>query len=358
MNYQSEENFGPDYVDSAESSSSCAIPNVGSNTNGSVSVAGDEGVDSTCFFEDSGEALNETVGISDSEFLDVNRDVSRNEMLRVADGFQDARDVPGAEIPKMRVCVFGGLCVYLGEEQLPDGVWSKSKSKLMFAHLVTRFGREVSREVLMSCLWPDMDRKRALDNFYVTWAALRKTLKRGGSASYVIGHDSLYKIDSNLVESDIQDFDRITKEVLFKKCDRNRLDEMIVQLDTLYCGDILAGAQCDSYLERLRRRYKATFVDVLLLAADSMLKRGNTAGALWYSRRAFEVDSRREDVYQMLMISQGCSGQRSAAMETFFICKEYLDDELGISLSRKTLDIYDHLLNDDWPESLGGNSLV
>jgi DNA-binding SARP family transcriptional activator len=58
------------------------------------------------------------------------------------------------------------------------------------------------------------------------------------------------------------------------------------------------------------------------------------------------LDSTREDVYRELMDVQLDAGQRTSAMQTYFSCKRYLSDELGILPSRKTTALYQDLLMD------------
>ncbi len=255
----------------------------------------------------------------------------------------------GSKDVRMKVFLFGGLRVYIDGEPIPDSAWRKSKAKLLFAHLVTRFGREVGRDVLLTSLWPGMDHKHALDNFYVTWSIVRRAVGSGdGEISFVRGNRTLYSIDPTLVASDVHEFDLLARQALFGKLSKEELVRVFVRMDQLYTGDILAGLKCDSHLTMLRERYKDTYVDALISGAKALLEQGNAPGALWFARRAFCMNSTREDVYQTLMHTQALAGQRTAAMETFFLCKDYLDSELGVSVSRKTIDIYERLLSEDF----------
>ncbi len=257
-------------------------------------------------------------------------------------------EVLPTDFPKMKVYLFGGLRVYIDGQKVPDSKWSQRKAKLLFAHLVTRFGREVGRNKLIESLWPDMDAIRAVDNFYVIWSAVKRALKnKNGDCPYVISNGSLYRIDPILVESDVQEFDYLARYILFHKISEKEMSDIFVRMDQIYSGDMLTGTECDAYMERVRERYRHTYIDALLAASEIMLESGNNGGALWFSRKAFSLETQREDVYQILMKSQGMSGQRTAAMETFFLCKRYLDEQLGATLSKKTIELYEKILNDE-----------
>jgi len=257
----------------------------------------------------------------------------------------------GARTPKMRVKLFGGLNVIVAGEVIPDEAWKKNKSKLFFAHVVTNYGKAVNRERIIECLWPDLDHSRAVDNVYVTWCQVRRTLERAGSSSdYVSASNCMYRINTDLVESDVYEFDVLTRKMLFNNLNDKSLAQHIARMEQIYAGDLLSGTTCDPYLARMRRRYRDTYIDVLTFASQRALVHGDNAGALWFARKALNMENRREDVYQTLMRAQAAAGQRIPAMETFFMCKSYLDEELGVPLSRRTIELYERLLNDEEQE--------
>ena len=262
---------------------------------------------------------------------------------------KDVEASPGPHpTPKMKVYLFGGLRVYIGSEKIADEKWSKAKAKVLFGHLVTRFGREVGREILCDAMWPGFDEYRATDNLYVLWSSLKRTIANEyGECPYIVCNRSLYKIDPALVDSDVRQFDELTRKVLFGKPTARSMRRIFVKLDQLYAGDLLAGVKCDDYLSGLRDRYRDTYVDSLIAASSTYVDSRDFGEALWFARKAMSIDSKREDVYRALMIAQGLSGQRVSAMQTFFKCKEYLDSELGLPLSKKTIDIYQKLIKDD-----------
>ncbi len=168
-----------------------------------------------------------------------------------------------------------------------------------------------------------------------------------GEAPYVVSRGELYKIESSLVWSDVAEFDELTRKILFDSPGIASTERYFVRIDQLYAGDLLAGIKCDPYLIRMRHSFRATYLDSLIMASKRMLDGDNVPAALWFARKALEMETGREDVYQTLMLAQQRAGQRTSAMETFFVCKQYLDNVLGIPLSKKTVRIYESLLADD-----------
>ena len=63
--------------------------------------------------------------------------------------------------------------------------------------------------------------------------------------------------------------------------------------------------------------------------------------------KGMEVDSKREDTYFALMKAQIAAGQRCGAIRTYFECRKFLSDELGLDPSRETKGLYDQLISID-----------
>ena len=61
--------------------------------------------------------------------------------------------------------------------------------------------------------------------------------------------------------------------------------------------------------------------------------------AIW-ARMSATYTSSREDVYVALMRAQIASLQRTAALQTYFACRRYLADDLGIDPSAETMRLY------------------
>lgn len=249
----------------------------------------------------------------------------------------------------MYVQLFGGLSVYVDGKRLRDEKWTKKKSKLLFAHLVLRFGRTLSRDALISYLWPQSLDRRAVDNLYVNWAAVKRAVTpRGDTRPFVINSGMLYSINSDLVTSDVEEFDALARRMLFGEVGVQEVREICLEMDRLYIDDLLSGIKCDPQLESMRKRYRDTYIDVLVMAAEIMLAAGDVMASLWFARKALSLETRREDVYQTLMRSQGMSGQRTAVMQTFSDCKRNLLLELGVKPSKKTIDLYNQLMRENF----------
>ena len=81
-------------------------------------------------------------------------------------------------------------------------------------------------------------------------------------------------------------------------------------------------------------------MDALVSASAQLVGAGEVRGGLWFAREALKHDKSREDAYTTLMEAQIAAGQRTAALDTYFACRRYLADELGIDPSAHTVRLY------------------
>jgi DNA-binding SARP family transcriptional activator len=255
---------------------------------------------------------------------------------------------PGAPAGRGGVYVrlLGGFRAYKGGEPIADSLWSRSKARALFALLALRPGRGLSRSEAVEAFWPGLGRKRGLDNLHTAWSLVRRALRdEGGGCPYVRNDGNLYRADPALVASDAEELERVAKRVLLGGLDDGALTCALMRLEELYAGDLLEGAGGGPAVERAAKRCRGMATDAYVSAAAAMLGRRNFPAALWFARKALDTDGRREDVYRTLMEVQSAAGQRTCALETYFSCKDYLDKELGLSLSRKTIELYERVIS-------------
>ena len=96
----------------------------------------------------------------------------------------------------------------------------------------------------------------------------------------------------------------------------------------------------NAFIKQKRLEYKNKIVDALVAATERLVEAGEVQQALWFGHKALSQDSSREDVYAALMKAQIEAGQRTPAIETYFACKKFLDEELGIEPSQTISKLY------------------
>lgn len=252
--------------------------------------------------------------------------------------------------PLCRVRLFGGLEVSIGGRAIQERDWKKRKVRLLFIMLVSRRGHDVPRDQICERLWPEMDEKQATSNFYVTWSLMKSALGAGTDKNkpspYVESVGGLCRIVRSVVSSDIDEFEDSLKRAREAEAagDSDLAIRSYQRVADIYRGHLLPGDCYDDWFADLRAYYRNEFVDAMLGAAGILAASGDRGNALVYLRRAVQADPYREDLYQRTMRAQIDGGMRSAAIETYFQCRERISDELGLDPSVETQVLYREIL--------------
>jgi DNA-binding SARP family transcriptional activator len=206
----------------------------------------------------------------------------------------------------------------------------------------------VSREQLIEYLWPTLGPSRAQKNLYTTWFLLAQALgsKRVSECPYLFRRGETYQLNPDLVTCDTEQFEVLARRILFDQAGQEFETKNILKLEGLYENALAADLSEDLFIATKMASYRSLMVDVLLMSTRQLRELGEHDKALLCARTAYELDVKREDVYCNLMDTQFEAGQRTSAMQTYFSCKRFLADELGILPSKKTTALYQDLLLD------------
>ena len=243
--------------------------------------------------------------------------------------------------------LFGDFKVLKGGRQIEGKELQRSRVRTLLIHLALNMGRGVSRDSVLERIWPEKDYSHAKDNFYSTWSMLSCALSDGKKDSpYLSNRQGVCRLEPDCVTADVYEFERLSKAILFQQGSLQERFEAIYRLEQLYRGDILSGIKIDNYVLAAQSRYRSILVDVMIEASKLFSEEGNDTNAVWFARKAYDTDPSREDVYRTLMSMQDRAGQRTSALKTYFDCKRFLSEELGILPSQKTIALYQELVLD------------
>lgn len=262
------------------------------------------------------------------------------------DAYRDegrARRLPTLPIatPALTVNLFGGLDVLMGDERVDPSLFSRQKVKTLLALLVLHNGREFSRDKLVSLLWPDSEIMHGRKNFYGIWAMLRRALSLpSGDCPYLIRQQQGLRLDASLLASDVSQLEDVCRTLLFERPGYGGWAQVYSQVNDRFSDDLLPSENGNDAIASLRVDYRNRLVDALVAASTRLVAAGEVQEGLWFARAALQRDRSREDAYTCLMHAQLASGQRTAALETYFACRRYLADELGIDPSLDTMRLY------------------
>lgn len=243
--------------------------------------------------------------------------------------------------PVLTVNLFGGLDVLMGDERVDPSRFSRQKVKTLLALLVLHNGREFSRDKLVGLLWPDGELMPGRKNFYGIWAMLRRALSTpSGDCPYLIRQQQGLRLDASLLASDVAQLEDVCRTLLFERPGYGGWAQVYSQVNDRFSDDLLPSENGNDAIASLRVDYRNRLVDALVAASTRLVAAGEVQEGLWFARAALQRDRSREDAYTCLMHAQLASGQRTAALDTYFSCRRFLADELGIDPSVETVRLY------------------
>ncbi|MFR5828827.1 MAG: AfsR/SARP family transcriptional regulator, partial [Adlercreutzia equolifaciens] len=153
-------------------------------------------------------------------------------------------------------------------------------------------------------LWPAADKRTGAKSFYRVWGDLRSLLSQQGSCPYLIRSRYGCRLDPDLFESDLDEFEELIRCLLFGPADDMAWERAIATIQGSFGSVLLPTERKCEAIVVFRDRLDAEFVDGLVAASRRLLVRGELQGALWLAREAFQRDAGREDAAAALMRAQ------------------------------------------------------
>jgi len=233
--------------------------------------------------------------------------------------------------------------------------FESNKVRALLAYLAMHAERLHSRETLAALLWPDQPDTKARHNLRQALSNLRQVL--GDTDADV----PLLEIARTTVQLDPQGdywLDLAAFNAHVSASERHshpRLErcapciEQLEQAAALYRGSFLEGlfvedsVPFEEWATLQRERVHRLALEALYHLSRYHERRRDYVRARRYARRQVEMEPWREEAHQQLMRTLARSGQRSAALAQYEICRRTLVDELGVEPSAETQTLYQRI---------------
>lgn len=238
----------------------------------------------------------------------------------------------------LRFYLLGSVRMTSGEEQ--QLIELPKKTQALLAYLAVE-GVAYTREALGGLLWSDYPEERARANLRDTLYRLPEPLKealdvtpymvrlRPGAAPWV---------DCAAFEAAVTQAGQTSEEAEAETAAFERLAEAA----ELYRGDFLAGFSLpdaplfDEWAQVQRTQYHQLAVHALERLARGCLEAEDYPRGLEFARQLLAIEPWNESDHRLLMRLLALSGQRSAALKQYEICRQTLADELKVRPDAET----------------------
>lgn len=252
----------------------------------------------------------------------------------------------------LKITLLGGVRVTLGETPLVN--FPTDATRALLAYLVMHPTNAHSRAELGELLWPDQPEAVVLNNLRQTLIRLRRVLQVDeADAQFLdVSRQALQFDTHSAYVLDVADFQALVAETHSHAHRRVTACPYCIQrleaAAELYQGDFLAGFTLDSLpfeewltlnREHLHRQAMRVFYQLAVYAR----RRGDYQQMQTYARRQLALETWCEEAHGQLMYALAFSGQRSAALAQYEICRRNLQEELGVAPAAETQALYAHI---------------
>jgi DNA-binding SARP family transcriptional activator len=236
----------------------------------------------------------------------------------LASGWKEVIAARSAELPPLRITLFGAFRIERGGELLELAPRLQT--------IVTLLGLGHSRDEVAAALWPELGAQAARNNLHVNLNKLRRTLEPWGVPTY-LGEQGLLRTGSDLAEL---------------RAALRAEDAGAVLL--LYRGDLAPGVDLED-VNAEREQVRRQVTQLLLRAARA----ADAPQAEALLARVLELDPLDEAALQQMLRLWVASGRRARAVQAYERFRQMLGEQIGarpLPATRAALDSLDEQTGD------------
>jgi DNA-binding SARP family transcriptional activator len=253
----------------------------------------------------------------------------------------------GKTLVPLRIYLTGRISIEAGDTLVEERELAGRQGRLAFAFLVSERQRPVTKEELISVVWPDSPPKEIETAISAILSKLRSALKKAG-----VTRDAL-EVRSGTIQM------RLPPQVWIDlEYAGNSIDEAegalragdpraawshAVALVIIARRAFLPGEEA-SWLEARRVRLRALLVRGLHILSQITARNGEHALAVQYATEIIDLEPFQETGYRHLMQMHAEMGNRGEALRVFGKCRELFRDELGADPSQETERVFLEIL--------------
>ncbi|MBI5353620.1 MAG: transcriptional regulator [Chloroflexi bacterium] len=252
-------------------------------------------------------------------------------------GLREVRIHPGF---RLSVETLGNFQVKRRSEVIPPNGWRREKSRQLFQLLVTYRHTPLDRDQICEYLWPEADPATAQRNFKITLNTLYQVLEperdSGSDSAFIVRDGTTYTLRLNAdLKLDSEQFARATREGL-----KTNSIPLLETAMNLYRGEYLPDSLYEAWAAEEREQLSALFLEAADKLCELYIQKGKHTEAIELCQRVLAKDNCWERAYRHLMTAYNYLGDRGQLARTYQRCLQTLQDELDVSPSQETQELY------------------
>jgi len=253
-----------------------------------------------------------------------------------------------------RIYLTGSVAIEHGEHLVREKRFPGRQGRIAFAFLAVHRHRPISRDELLSAIWPDEAATQPDPALDAILSKLRSMLKSAGfspaeagvsvsSGTIALQLPSNTWIDIEAAGNALDEAEGALRRNDFKEA-WGLANVAVIVSRRPFLPDAEAP-WIEAQRSSLRTLQMRALQSLVMVSANN----AEPLQAIQHAAEMVELDPFRETAYQLLMKMHAAAGDRAEALRVFARCRELLRDELGVSPSPQTEAVYLEILRAETP---------
>jgi DNA-binding SARP family transcriptional activator len=246
----------------------------------------------------------------------------------------------------LRIYVTGRILIERGETLVEERELAGRQGRLALAFLVSERHRPVTKEEIISVIWPDTPPREIETALSAIFSKLRGALKKAAPTSIIdVRSGTIQMRLPSDVWIDLEHAANAIDEAegALRSSDARGAWSHAVALVAIARRPFLPGEEA-AWIEARRVRLRSLLVRGLHILSKITASNGEHALAVQYATEIIELEPFQETGYRHLMQMHSQMGNRGEALRVFGKCRELFRDELGADPSQETERVFLEIL--------------
>ena len=250
-------------------------------------------------------------------------------------------------VPNLRLHLLGDFLLLSGDKPL-SGI-DVPRLQSLLAYLVLHHNTPQPRSHLAYLLWPDSTESQAHTNLRNILHKLRQSLPNADTFLQAQRQELQWQ-PHGLWTVDVLDFEQaLTRaEEAERAKHKDAARQALVEAVNLYQGDLLPSCY-DEWILPERDHLRQAFLKALERLIGLLEEERDYEAAISAAQRLLRHDPLHEATYRHLMRLYAVSGDRVAALRTYYACTTVLEREMGVAPGPSTREFYERLVRAESP---------
>ena len=233
-------------------------------------------------------------------------------------------------MPHLSIALLGSFQVTL--DGAPVTGFESAKVRALLAYLAAEAGGAHAREAVAELLWPERPPGAALGDLRHALANLRKVIGDGATQPpYLLVTPTTLQFNrAGAATVDLLDFMALLQQPNVTPADGEAA--LALRVGAFMDGFALpASPQFEEWIVVMAERVDQLTARALARLADDCAARGDFRQAARWLREQLKLEPWNEDVHQQLILQLAMSGQPTAALRHYDLCRRLLEKELDVT---------------------------